>query len=1133
MGLLKKVDWEGSFFIEHSLAKVNREVVKRLIKEGGWDIGVIPYEADPAFTITGDIIPIKDAAMHGFREADVTIRHQWPPKFTKPGIGRWILFQPWEYGAIPKDWHFPMKEQIDEVWVYSKSNKDAYVRCGIPEEKVRVIPLGVDEAVFNYKAAPIPLKTSKTFSFLFVGGTIFRKGIDILLKAYTEEFTAKDDVCLVIKDFGVDTFYKGATMGEWIKEYQKDIGKPEILYLDSVLPDIDLAGLYKACSCLVHPYRGEGFGLPIIEAMACGTPAIVPSMGPSRDYCNEENAFFVDSEEEKWTDRSISGLETVDYPWWINVNVRDLRKMMRQVFTNQKLAEEKGKRASEYILSHFTWDRTCQAVSTAIGEVLASPPRYVEPANEVSANNETDYAAENQRWKAGDSSAIHDRYTEALNYIIKNDYKTALEQLLIISEQMEGQPPGFHSEIWTSIAVCLFYDKKYKKAHEAFQAAIMLDPSNTELAIECYKAMLEAAEKLHPSGEAAEYCEMIGALYAQMGNDFAAEDMFAKGLKLVPDHVGLAEKMGALKAGIRQRAEKIIVSEKNQELPDLSKLYHHIAHSFEGDQAALIRRRQQWAPYFKAGDQVLDIGCGSGWFMEMLEEAGVSAIGLDFDPAKVHEGRIRGLNIHQMRAEDFLADKKGAFDGIFLGHIIEHLPPKEVLNLLIQCTAALKQHGKIIILTPHIGNPGVHETFWLDITHIRPYPRLLIVHILQALGLYVKESQLLENGFEYSVVAQKHCYEALWTSPVLNASGYAEEQKDFLNGLKPYPLKIQLAENEGFSKPHLQSHADLSYLLALKANQIEQPILHYQAGPAYQFSLPRAPLSIGRTMFETNSIPNGWLGRMQNLTEIWVPSQFNKQTFINGGLDEKKIFVLPGSINTKIFDPANAKPYKLEHPCSFHFLSVFDWNLRKGWDVLVRAFLEEFNQEDDVSLVMKIYKLLHPQVNPEDEIARITKMIGKKRPPKIQLIDTFLSNEEMVNLYAACDSFVMPSRGEGWGRPFMEAMAMGLPVIGTRWSAQVDFMNDENSYLLNIDKLCPVDPSMPFFYKGHLWAEPSIGHLKQLMRKVYEQTDDAKKVGQKARAYIAANYSIEKVAEMMNNRIGELVRKFYGQGGQE
>ena len=134
------------------------------------------------------------------------------------------------------------------------------------------MPLGIDPTRFHPNANPFPLKTIKPFRFLFVGGTIHRKGIDLLLKAYGETFTAADPVCLVIKEMGGGSFYRGQTARQQIEQLQEREGAPEIEYVTEELGEDELAGLYVACHCLVQPYRGEGFCLPIAEAMAAACP---------------------------------------------------------------------------------------------------------------------------------------------------------------------------------------------------------------------------------------------------------------------------------------------------------------------------------------------------------------------------------------------------------------------------------------------------------------------------------------------------------------------------------------------------------------------------------------------------------------------------------------------------------------------------------------------------------------------------------------------------------------------------------------------------------------------------------------------------------------------------------------------
>lgn len=306
---------------------------------------------------------------------DVHIRHQWPPDFTPPREGHWVMIQPWEYGSMPSSWVEPMTRLLDEVWVPSNFVKDCYVRGGVPEACVHVIPNGVGPEMVSSGKNRFPLRTTKKFKFLFVGGTLRRKGIDLLLQAYRQTFTRADDVCLVVKDMGSRTFYQGKTAHQQIAEIQADPGAPEIEYLDEELTEAQIADLYASCDCLVHPFRGEGFALPVAEAMANGVPAIVTGYGPVRDYCNDENAFFIPATLTRFDEKRVGTLETVDHPFLAVPDVRVLGSLMRHVVANVDEANAKGKCAQKTILQSFTWANAVQAIENRLQEILRKPIR--------------------------------------------------------------------------------------------------------------------------------------------------------------------------------------------------------------------------------------------------------------------------------------------------------------------------------------------------------------------------------------------------------------------------------------------------------------------------------------------------------------------------------------------------------------------------------------------------------------------------------------------------------------------------------------------------------------------------------------------------------------------------------------
>ena len=131
----------------------------------------------------------------------------------------------------------------------------------------------------------------------------------------------------------------------------------------------------RTCDCLVHPYRGEGFGLPLAEAMACGLPIVVTGHGAALDFCDESNAYLIPARETRFEEARVDGMATVDRPRLAEPDGPALCALLRHVAEHPAEAREQARRAAAHARQHLTWDHTARAVEARLQALTRLPVR--------------------------------------------------------------------------------------------------------------------------------------------------------------------------------------------------------------------------------------------------------------------------------------------------------------------------------------------------------------------------------------------------------------------------------------------------------------------------------------------------------------------------------------------------------------------------------------------------------------------------------------------------------------------------------------------------------------------------------------------------------------------------------------
>lgn len=331
----KTLQIQGPFESSYSLAIVNRKLAEELNKYQNYNVSIRctegpgdyePKENDLAKIPTAKELWEKSKTINN---ADITIRNMYPPRVYDVNGGLNFLFFGWEESIVPSNYIDSFNRYLDGIGTMSNYVTDILLQCGL---KIPVQTIGVGAELcdkFN-SLTFYRFKTKKNFKFLHISSAFTRKGIDILLKGYFEAFTNNDDVCLILKTFPNPHNNVNEILEDLRKKYKN---APEIEWINKDLNRDQLCSLYKSVDCYVSVSRGEGFGLPIAEAMLSKLPVIVSPNSGMADFCTMDTALLVDYKIIP-ANTHLTKNDRYNISMWAEPDYKSLVKNLRYVYNN-------------------------------------------------------------------------------------------------------------------------------------------------------------------------------------------------------------------------------------------------------------------------------------------------------------------------------------------------------------------------------------------------------------------------------------------------------------------------------------------------------------------------------------------------------------------------------------------------------------------------------------------------------------------------------------------------------------------------------------------------------------------------------------------------------------------------------
>jgi glycosyltransferase involved in cell wall biosynthesis len=377
-----KLKYTAPCFDHSGYGEASRHDVKALVDAGVQLTLQIPkYTQDVAdFGQLGELCQSLENLVLGYRIKIIhTTPNVYPMYFEaeKYHIGR--VF--WETDKLPLDFAKEV-EKCDEIWTGSVANENAIRKAGVTKP-IHIIPEAITTDIIGQETKPYHTVADGTYKFYSIFEFIERKNPGALLLAYWQEFQNDENVSLTLKTYR-DNFMasKNDEIDAKIKYYKKQSGLAKFppVYLYRYLMDrSQIHRFHASFDCFVSAHRGEGWGIPQVEAMLHANPVISTGYGGVHEYIDTSNGMMIDFDMVQVSGEIRNANWYRDDQNWAEVSIPKLRKAMRFAYEHQKEMRAMGEKAQQLVINTFSTRMVGSMMRKRLDEIVANNYGEIEP----------------------------------------------------------------------------------------------------------------------------------------------------------------------------------------------------------------------------------------------------------------------------------------------------------------------------------------------------------------------------------------------------------------------------------------------------------------------------------------------------------------------------------------------------------------------------------------------------------------------------------------------------------------------------------------------------------------------------------------------------------------------------------